>query len=84
MVQSSRGIYEDANAFVEKLSTITDFALTKASFPIVLMPFPILSYIQYFTTDLGSDAFLLPFPGWYDGTIHLMVSLIYLNLYEIS
>lgn len=61
----SKAIYEEMNAFVEKWSKIIYFVSMRITFPCVTIPYAIWSYIQYFTTDLGPDAFHLPFPFWY-------------------
>lgn len=36
----------------------------KFVFPCTTIPYLLMSYFNYFTTDLGSDAFLLPFVMW--------------------
>lgn len=61
---TSKSIYMEANIFVEKWSSIIYVLFTKASVPIMILPLLILSYFLYFTTDLGRNAFQLPFVIW--------------------
>lgn len=63
---SSKEIYENAHTFVEKCCSIIFTAFVKITFPSVTIPFLIVCYVLYFTTDIGSDAFQLPFPAWYE------------------
>lgn len=44
---------------------IINFALTTFTPLALVLPKCIISYIDYFATDLGSKAFQLPFPAWY-------------------
>lgn len=57
-------MYEEANAFVEKWTKIIRFAFINATIPLITLPFLMISYCLYFTTDLGSEAFILPFKLW--------------------
>lgn len=61
----AKKLYEKTNAMVERWSELLYMGLVKISIPLVTLPFLILSYFLYFTTDLGSDSFLLPFLVWY-------------------
>lgn len=63
--QVSRKIYEEMNAFVEKWSYIIDLAFNKVSTASISVPCFVLSYFLYFATDLGQDAFILPFRVWW-------------------
>lgn len=57
-------IYEEANAFAEKWINIITFVFVKVTLPGITIPFFLISYLLYFTTDLGEDSFLLPFVAW--------------------
>lgn len=41
---------------------------------VIMLPKFILSYFNYFTTDLGNDAFELTFPSWYRNHIIFIYS----------
>lgn len=58
--------YENLNEKIEKWSNILYSVFIKVSVPGLLLPNFILSYYSYFSTDLGSEAFGLPYPFWYD------------------
>ena len=57
-------IYEKANEKIEKLSEIIYFAGVKVSPASTVVPYACVSYFLYFTSDLGEDAFIVPFPMW--------------------
>lgn len=61
----SKLIYEKVNKKVEKHTGILHFALLKVTVLATMMPSFILSYLVYFTTNSGSDAFQLAFPMWF-------------------
>ena len=60
----SKLVYENLHGKIEKWSQILYLALVKVT-PVIFIPNIILSFYLYFTTDLESDAFSLPFPMWY-------------------
>ena len=57
-------IYEKANEKIEKLTEFIYFAGVKVSPASTVIPYSIVSYYFYFTSDLEKDAFSLPFPMW--------------------
>lgn len=61
----SRTIYEGTNAFIEKWTKIMNFVFVKVTLTYIAGPYLFLSYFRYFTTDLKSEAFYLPFLLWY-------------------
>lgn len=67
----SKAIYEEANDLVEKWSKIIASAFTRITAPGLMLPYIIMSYFMYFTTDSGTDAFVLPFLAKYHGPILL-------------
>lgn len=62
----SQTIYKKFNQKTEKITSIINSAAIKILYPNILMPTLIASFYAYFTTDLGNDAFQLPFPYWYE------------------
>lgn len=57
--------YEEMNRLVEKWSDIAYFIIIKVSaFFVYILPKCINSFYGYYATDLGSEAFDLPFPAW--------------------
>lgn len=60
----SKAIYDRTNRFAEKWSRISNFILVYVSAPLYVFPKAIISYIIYYTTDAGPDAFGLPLPVW--------------------
>lgn len=58
-------IYKNANAFAEKW-TNTVYVAMVLTIPFVSLPYMFASYYLYYTTDLGREAFVLPFIAWYD------------------
>lgn len=57
-------IYVDTNQKIEKYSKIICFVMGKAAAICFVVPKLIVSFVNYFTTDLGSDAFELPYFMW--------------------
>lgn len=55
----SKEIYEKTSQTVENLSERI-IGTMRVSYYLVLWPYFFISYIKYFTTDLGADAFELP------------------------
>lgn len=53
-----------SNLIAEKWSKIAYFFLVRVSLPGLLMPEALFSFYQYFTTDLGNEAFELSLPMW--------------------
>lgn len=60
-----REIYEKASQFIEILSNYMYIGYVKVVFPLSTVPYLIMSYFNYYTTELGKDAFILPFVMWY-------------------
>lgn len=58
-------MYIKACKFVELSSKYIYFGYMKIVFPCATFPYLFMSYFKYYTTDLGKDAFTLPFPVWY-------------------
>lgn len=61
---ASKAIYYKANEFIEKWSKYTYFAMFKVTLPCVTITSLVVCYFLYFTTNLKSDAFHLPFLTW--------------------
>lgn len=59
-------LFQETNQLVEKWSEIMCFLATIVIPTFVCFSMVMLSFFFYFTTDLGSDAFELPVPMWYD------------------
>lgn len=60
----SRTLYIENSQKVEKWIKILDLAFLKVTPQFVTWPAVIVSYITYFTTDLGDLAFQFPAPIW--------------------
>lgn len=60
---TAKSHYEQTNELVEKLSEI-GFFMTNLAFPCFILPKVIFNFFNYFTSDLGNDAFDLPAPIW--------------------
>lgn len=58
--EKSKRIYKKTDQLVEKLSDIGFFIIAKVSPVLWMTPKTIISYYIYFTTDSGSDSFILP------------------------
>lgn len=69
--EKSRAMYDRINNLMEKLSKIAYFAIFGVSIPGFVIPKAILSYIKYYTTNLGGDAFDLSIPMWYVHCTHV-------------
>lgn len=61
---SSKPIYEEIIQKIEKLCEGLNFIIIYISTPCVMFPKCLISFFAYFTTDLGSEAFELPFSVW--------------------
>lgn len=61
---ASKAMYEKTNSNVEKWCKILITAAMTAVLQSVMFSKFILSYFLYFATDLGRDAFQMPFPTW--------------------
>lgn len=59
---TTKSIYDDANKSIEKWIKRVHFVIVNVTLFCYIAPRPIISFIKYFTTDLGFDAFELPFP----------------------
>lgn len=60
-----REIYEKACKSIEMSSKYIYNGYIKALLPLSTVPYLIMSYFKYYTTDLEKDAFILPFITWY-------------------
>lgn len=60
----SKEIYDGINENIQKMDKILRSIIMKYLFPCVMFSKFITSYFAYFTTDLGCEAFELPFPYW--------------------
>lgn len=61
---ASKILYEKANLFTEKFTSILKKMFTCVTLPGVTVPYLILTFYLHLTTDLGDDAFYLPFKAW--------------------
>lgn len=61
---ASKANYMDVNLKVEKWTKIIHFALMRVVLYGVIFPKFIFCFYLFYTTDLGPDAFELPFPVW--------------------
>lgn len=61
----SRAIYEKYNQQVEKYGDALVIFMRRVSIPCFICPKFIVSFATYFTTDLGNDAFQLPYHLWW-------------------
>lgn len=60
----SKTIYTKTREKIESVVKISKFALTGMTpFIATVLPF-VVSFLTYFTTDLGPDALVLPLPLW--------------------
>lgn len=62
--ETATAIYEQTNRRVEKVADIFFVGFVKVLPTCVFLATFLLSFIKYFTTDLGGDAFELPVLGW--------------------
>lgn len=66
MNPKSKKIFTEANENIEKYTKLICFVSIQISHPGLILPNFIISYYNYFTTDLeGGEAFTLAFPEWY-------------------
>lgn len=63
-LDKSKSHYESVNKKIEKISSLLYFSLVKVSTIAFVMPDFIVSFALYFSTDLGNQAFKLPFSSW--------------------
>lgn len=61
---TSKTICEKTNKLVEKWCKIGFFVLKYVISSCFIFPKAIISFLIYFTTDLGNDSFDLPLPMW--------------------
>lgn len=61
---TSKMIYEESNRLSEKFSGILIFVSTKLMIFLGLLPAFIISFFNYFTTELGGEAFQFVLPLW--------------------
>lgn len=61
---TSKVIYVKFNKYAETFCKLFYIGLVKVAPIGSMLPLLIISYVSYFTTDSGSDAFILPFPMW--------------------
>lgn len=54
------------SAKINKLANVLFFVYIKVTWPGVILPPLVMSYYKYYTTDMGLDAFHLPFYMWYE------------------
>lgn len=62
---ASKAVHEETNRRVEKISRILHVATGVVCPQFVVWPKFLGCFAIYFTTDVGSEAFELPFPMWY-------------------
>lgn len=62
---ASKAMYDETNRQIEKWTKIIDVVVVKVTSRFAIIPQIVLCYFLYFTTDLGNDAFELPFAIWY-------------------
>lgn len=63
--------------FVELTSKFIYVGYVKIVFPFVTIPYLLMSYFKYYTSDLKKDAFRLPFDTWCD---YHLISFLYSDL----
>ena len=61
---ASKSMFRTTNQIVEIMSRIIFFIMLKLTPALTYVPWSIYIYFNYFTTDLGNDAFELPMPIW--------------------
>lgn len=62
--EKSTAMYEKTNQLMEKISKIVYFFIVFVCVPGFVIPKICVSYFNYFTTNLGNDAFELSEPIW--------------------
>lgn len=60
----SKKIIEETSQQIEFWSKIVYVIFVKLMLPIFMLPQFIIGFFNYFTTDLGNDAFEMQFPVW--------------------
>lgn len=60
----SKKYYEKVSRRIGYWVTFFDITINKLTIPGVMLPSFVMSYFNYYTTDMGGDAFNLPFPMW--------------------
>lgn len=60
----SKSIYERTNEATEKICKIMQIIIIHIAVPGFVLPKAFYCFFLYFATDLGPDAFELPFPTW--------------------
>lgn len=63
--RASENIYQKLNPLSEKCCEFIEYSIMNILQWIFVLPKIIVSFAAYFTTELGSDAFELPFPCWF-------------------
>lgn len=61
----SKECYEKTKSRNETWIKLLVLSIIKVSHVGITTPNLVISYFNYFSTDLGSDAFILPFPMWF-------------------
>lgn len=61
---ASKAIYDETNRFVEKWCGIGVFVFVQLSSIGIVAPKAVISYVVYFGTNAGSEAFELPLFFW--------------------
>ena len=61
---STKKMYEQVIKNIEKFTQTIDFMFINLTLPGVMIPRLIISYLNYFSTNLGREGFKLPFPEW--------------------
>lgn len=57
-------MYNETDRQIEKWSKIVYIVIAQTTPACFILPIFVYSLIEYFTTDLGTDAFELPLPVW--------------------
>lgn len=60
----SQPLYTETSQKVEKWMRILDVAFLKVTPIMAVGPATIVSFVKFFSTDLGASAFELPIPMW--------------------
>lgn len=58
-------MYAETNRKIEKWTEIIAFAMVKVTPVCWISPKAIISFVLYFATDMGNNAFALPIAMWY-------------------
>lgn len=62
--QQASKIYTETNRIVEKWSVTIHFYTVRVVPHFIIWLSILTSYLFYFTTELGNEAFQLPYPTW--------------------